>query len=297
MKGIWEQRPPLFQLLAVVFLILSSGLIFTFLALGLATWLYDLPIHNVSLLLSGAPGSAQHEALLLTQALGTIGFFAIPALLGGHLLFHNPELKLGTVVPGASLLVGFLLTVGLAFTASGPVDLLLRLSQAVPLPEAWDSYLQQQQVQMEQQYRHFLQMNNFFDFTKVLLVMALIPALCEELLFRGLLQSMFLKWGKHLAVWLSAVLFASIHGQFYAFFSILVLGAALGYLRLWSRSILWPTLLHFLNNAGIVIQVYFFNVAYDNMDPTVPQESYIQGVLLSAAFVVLMVVTYRHFKR
>lgn len=297
MKGIWEQRPLLFQLLVVLFLVLSGGLLFTGLAVGLAVWLYNVPADNLALLLSGAPGSAQHEALLLIQAMGSIGVFAFPAMLGSYFLFTQPETKLGAQAPRYGLLIGLAITLGLGITATGPVDLLLRLSQGLPIPEAWESYFASQQTQMEQQYRQFLQMNTLLDFTKVLLVMAVIPALCEELLFRGLLQGLFLRYGNHLSVWLSAALFASIHGQFYAFLSILVLGAALGYLRLWSQSLLWPTLLHFFNNAGIVVQVYFFNAAYDNMDPTALEVGYTQSALLALAFGLLMVAAHRYFSR
>lgn len=297
MKGLWAQRPLLFQLLVILFLLLTGGLLFTGLAMGISVWLYEVPVNNLALLLSGTPGSAQHEALLLIQAMGSIGVFAFPAMVGSYLLFNRPEEQLGAQAPNSGLLVGLILTVILGIAATGPVDLLLRLSQALPIPGAWETYFANQQVQMEQQYRHFLQMNSPLDFTKVLLVMAVIPALCEELLFRGLLQGLLKRWGIHLAVWVSAALFASIHGQFYAFLSILVLGAALGYLRQWSGSLLWPTVLHFVNNAGIVIQVYFFKASYDNMDSAALEVGYLQSALLTMAFVALMALAYRYFRR
>ena len=58
------------------------------------------------------------------------------------------------------------------------------------------------------------------------------------------------KSGKpHLAIWLTAFIFSTIHFQFYGFIPRLLLGAYLGYLFYWSRSLWLPILAHFLHNA------------------------------------------------
>lgn len=93
-----------------------------------------------------------------------------------------------------------------------------------------------------------------------LVVMALIPAVGEELLFRGCLQKgLQNKTGNgHLAVWLTACLFSFIHFQFYGFIPRLILGVALGYFYLYSRSLLIPIWAHFFNNATSVLAYKLF---------------------------------------
>ena len=73
-----------------------------------------------------------------------------------------------------------------------------------------------------------------------LIVFALTPAICEELLFRGFLQQQLGKSvSPHVAILISAFVFSFIHLQFYGFFSRMLLGMLLGYFLLFSGS-LWP---------------------------------------------------------
>ncbi len=92
-----------------------------------------------------------------------------------------------------------------------------------------------------------------------LLVMAIVPALGEELLFRGVIQNSIAKNlnSKIWAVWITAFLFSAIHFQFYGFIPRLLLGAYFGYLLIWSRSIWVPIAAHFAHNA-IIVLFYFF---------------------------------------
>lgn len=88
-----------------------------------------------------------------------------------------------------------------------------------------------------------------------LLVLALIPALGEELLFRGLIQKYAMGWLKnpHAGIWFTAALFSFIHFQFLGFLPRFLLGAYFGYIVLWTKS-LWPAIgLHFLNNALAIL--------------------------------------------
>lgn len=82
-----------------------------------------------------------------------------------------------------------------------------------------------------------------------IIVIAVIPAVFEEIFFRGfLLQNLRRMMGVNLAVWISAFVFSFLHFQFLGFFPRMVLGAMLGYLVIWSGSI-WPAIVgHFANN-------------------------------------------------
>jgi membrane protease YdiL (CAAX protease family) len=92
-----------------------------------------------------------------------------------------------------------------------------------------------------------------------ILVMALVPALGEEMVFRGLIQPIAMRWTRrtHLAIWLTAFLFSALHLQFYGFVPRLLLGALLGYMYHWSGSLWVPILAHFANNA-MALTLFFF---------------------------------------
>ena len=91
-----------------------------------------------------------------------------------------------------------------------------------------------------------------------LLVMAVVPALCEELLFRGALQQLLCRWFRnhHIGIWVTAAIFSLFHGEIFAFLPRFMLGAALGYVFYYSGSLWHNVLLHFLNNA-MVVCLYF----------------------------------------
>ena len=92
-----------------------------------------------------------------------------------------------------------------------------------------------------------------------LLIIALIPAVGEELTFRGVLQqSLTRKMNPHVAILLSAALFSFIHFQFYGFLPRMFLGILLGYMFYITNSLWTSILMHFLNN-GTAVTLYYLN--------------------------------------
>ncbi|MDH6355660.1 membrane protease YdiL (CAAX protease family) [Dysgonomonas sp. PH5-45] len=93
------------------------------------------------------------------------------------------------------------------------------------------------------------------DLVLNLLLVAVMAGICEEFLFRGAIQQIFGKITRnpHLAVWITAIIFSAIHMQFYGFVPRVILGAALGYLFVWSGNLWIPIIIHTVNNAFSVI--------------------------------------------
>ena len=100
------------------------------------------------------------------------------------------------------------------------------------------------------------------------LTVCVVAAICEELMFRGLLQSLLGKVlrNPHVLIWVVAILFSAIHLQFYGFIPRLLLGAWLGYLVYYTKTIWIPVLAHFTNNFYSVGLYYFFHDTPDKMD-------------------------------
>ena len=101
-----------------------------------------------------------------------------------------------------------------------------------------------------------------------ILLMALLPALGEELTFRGVLQRLLTpritssspyRQTPHIAIWCSALLFSAIHLQFYGFVPRMLMGALFGYMLVWTGSLWIPILMHFTNNAMAVL-LYFVSL-------------------------------------
>lgn len=92
----------------------------------------------------------------------------------------------------------------------------------------------------------------------VFVMIVIVPAFCEEFLFRGLVLGNLLPYGKGIAVIGSALLFAAMHQNFAQFLYTAVAGILMGLLYAESRSI-WPsTLVHMLNNVLSFVQMILF---------------------------------------
>ena len=92
-----------------------------------------------------------------------------------------------------------------------------------------------------------------------LVVVALIPAIGEELTFRGVLQqSLTRKMNPHFAIILSAAIFSFIHFQFFGFLPRMFLGLLLGYMFYITGSLWTSMLMHFVNN-GTAVVIYYLN--------------------------------------
>ena len=99
--------------------------------------------------------------------------------------------------------------------------------------------------------------NSGVRFAVGVLVIALVPAVAEELVFRGVVQRNLVRWfSPHVGVWLGAAIFSAIHFQFFGFVPRFVLGLALGYLYLWSGNILVSMAAHFTQNAFQLLILY-----------------------------------------
>lgn len=105
----------------------------------------------------------------------------------------------------------------------------------------------------------FLQMNTFGDLLVNLFIMALLPAIAEELFFRGSLQKTLLRMsGKPwLAIVISSAVFGLLHGTFFKLLPIFTLGLLLGTVYHITRNLWYTITIHFLNNAFAVVSVYY----------------------------------------
>lgn len=108
--------------------------------------------------------------------------------------------------------------------------------------------------------RYLTQFDHAGQLILAIVVIAVLPAIGEELVFRGIIQHELIRAtsNKHLGIWIAAILFSAIHLQFYGFIPRMLLGALFGYMFLWSGNIWMPIIAHFVNNAFSVMAIYLY---------------------------------------
>lgn len=134
--------------------------------------------------------------------------------------------------------------------------------------EALEDLLQQMEDTAGDFTDRMLQVDTVWGLLLNLLVIALIPAIGEELTFRGVLQQALVKGCKnaHLGIFLAAAIFSFIHLQFYGFLPRMFLGLLLGYMFYYSGSLWTSILMHFINNGTAVVVAYFEHKALTEID-------------------------------
>jgi uncharacterized protein len=123
-----------------------------------------------------------------------------------------------------------------------------------------------------------------------IVIISALPAVGEELIFRGILQKIFHKLfsSGHLAVLLTSFLFSAIHLQFYGFLPRFILGMIFGYLFLFRRNIWFPVIAHFINNAVPTVGAFIKGWEAINSPPVVSPVRQIAGAALSLTIVIMI---------
>lgn len=296
-KGQFAGEHFMIQVLILLLLLLVGMFFFTGFSVALASLLYGVSPEECLQTLTEFHLGGNRDIFKLVQGLNSIGTFLFPALIGAYLFSKAPSKLLGTQkFPKPAALIVFSLAL-MAYSMGALSDLLFRLSASFPWPEFILEGFESSQEMMLGTYQNILKMDGPIDFFQVLFVMAIIPAIAEESLFRGLIQPLLTKKiNPHLAIIISSLLFALLHNQHLAFLSIFALGIVLGYLRYWSNSI-WPsTILHLLNNGSIVVMVYYMDYNYRGALEEQAGINWLESGVLLAIFGVSLLF-YRHLSR
>lgn len=185
--------------------------------------------------------------------------FLLPALLLGVTESKKPRQFYDVSSPriNTAAIVFFIMLVSVPF-----MGWINELNQKMHLPATlkWlEEWMRRLENQGAETTKAILKMTSLGGLLVNLFVIALVPAICEEFIFRGALQRTFLRWVKnpHVAIWISAAIFSTIHFQFFGFFPRLLLGALFGYIYFWTKSIWYTVFAHFLNN-GYAVCVAFY---------------------------------------
>lgn len=137
---------------------------------------------------------------------------------------------------------------------------------------AWGAELRKMADMAQQQVEQMLSLTSAADVLLQLLVVALVPAVCEELLFRGCLQQTLVAWTRrpHLAIVITAMIFSLAHGDIFGLVPRLILGLLLGYVYYYGASIWINIMVHFFNNAMVVVMYYLYHQGWLLTAPDAP---------------------------
>lgn len=224
----------------------------------------------------------------VSQTILSICVFFLPPIIVARLMSKQPLTYLG-LRQSASLTV-YLVIVVLMLLTIVIGGSMATLNELIPLTPQMELYFKSMEEDYMTQIEVMSQMSNWTDFVIALIVMAFIPAVVEEVFFRGGFQNMMYRstgnfW---VAIIVTSLLFSAIHFSFYGFLTRLTLSIVLGLFYAQTRNLWIPILAHFINNAIGVGEVFYLRSTGQSLQDGVGDKFPIWwGLLATAAFVII----------
>ncbi len=229
--------------------------------------------------------------LSLVQGFGMLlGFILLPLCYLHYFKSIETPSHLFAAVPKQSWYI--LASVALLIVSVPLAEQLALLNKSLSLPEAFKSIeeaayrAEKSAAALTEILVHF---NGLPSFLLVFVVISIIPAIGEELVFRGIVQNELIRiWDKkHFAVWVTGFIFSFIHFQFLGFIPRMLLGVLFGYCYLWTNSLWVPIAMHFINNALTLLVAAFFK---DSMLNESQQTNTVFDIRFFIAYIVTQVI-------
>jgi len=259
---------PGYQFLVVVGLLIFALIAGSFIGLILITLKYGsqtlTDILQANLSAPNVPVS-----LWILQFFGTTLPLLATPIIFSQFIVHEPDeyLKTNFHFPWSLIAIVFVTMI-----FSNPlIEFLGNLNEKMVLPKflkGIEDWMRQSENETKKLSDAMMTMNSFPAMIFNLLFIGLLTAIVEEVLFRGCLQTIFVRWtkSKHAAVWIVAILFSAFHMEFFGFLPRMFLGILFGYFTAWSGSV-WPAIwAHFVNNGTIVVITYLASQKLVNVD-------------------------------
>ncbi len=162
--------------------------------------------------------------------------------------------------------------------------------------QGFETWAKDKEVYFKNLTLYLVDFESDWQFLIGILVIAVLPAIGEELVFRGIVQHKLSKLlgNVHGAIWLTGFIFSAIHFQFYGLVPRMLLGVLFGYLYYWSGNLALPMLAHFVNNAFTLSMMYWYKTQLENTQLNMSAESApFWLVMFSIAFTVAMLWKFR----
>lgn len=250
-RPLFEGKHWIVQIIYLLLFVLFGILVFS----GLGNLVNYLAFNTMNMNEAANPAAF----VRVSQTFTSVGIFLVPALLFAFCTdkkwFHYNacDQKPHYLLVNVTLLLSIVILPVVAALAGWNES--MHLPQSLSKVEAW---MQKMEEDASFLMRLMTFKHSYGTLVANIFVLALVPAVCEEFMFQGTIQR-FLhkrKLNPHFCIWLTAFIFSTIHLQFFGFIPRFLLGAYLGYLYYWSRSLWLPILAHFLHNALSILVTF-----------------------------------------
>ncbi len=241
--------------------------LFAILSLGAIFFLYQIVAGGIVLLLAGGRITEDNASLIRwTTGIGQLLFILVPTLVLARLRHANLGAFFRITLPDYRQVLATVIGV---FALQQVLSGYMVLQDMIPLPPELARILDMLKKMFEETYRTLVAARSPLEFAGVVLVVALIPALSEELLFRGLVQrNMEAAFGGWRGALVTGLIFGAYHLIPTSFVPLAALGIYFGLIVVRTQSITVAMVAHFVNNFVACLATYMhLNEDFVMLDP------------------------------
>ena len=234
--------------------------------------------------------------LFIMQGFGTLtGLVIVPLVL--LKVFHQP---FNTLFRGPLLAQPVLLTIAIVFVFMAVNSVFIEWNQKLDFPDflsGFEQWAKDTEQKLEELTTFLTKFESVGELIIALVVIAVLPAIGEEFVFRGIIQrELYRGTGNiHVSIWVAAAIFSAIHLQFFGFLPRLFLGALFGYLYHWSGNLSLAIVAHFVNNGLMVLAMYFYQKGMLDVDIESTESAPLSAVLFSAVITIILLYLFKTF--
>jgi len=207
-------------------------------------------------------------ALRWMQFISTLFLFFLPPFFYAFICHKKPFVHLGF---NYTVNIKQIFIIVLIIFASLPiVGALQELTTMLPWSKATLLQFKAAEEAYDKQVMIIARMDNFLDYLISIIMIAFLPAVFEETLFRGGLQNLLSRWFKLpiVAIIITSIIFSAVHGSYLGFLSRFALGFVLGWVYYRTGNIWLNIIGHFVNNAFAITVLYISTKPGGKPDPS-----------------------------
>ena len=294
-----KERSPWLMLLIIVACSVVALIIFQFIGLGLVSLFSSDDFFTISNKIVYPFNDPDFKWMILClQGIVSLGGFVLAPLYyiwnfekaQFEIYFNSNNLK---EIP---VLIVFFLVISFMVVNSIFIEWNLNF-QFPEFMSGFGTWAKEKEALLEELITYITVFDSLGYFMLAFLIVAVLPGIGEELLFRGLIQNKLQKitGNVHVAIWVSAILFSAFHMQFFGFVPRLLLGAFFGYLYVFSGNLWYAILAHFINNGFTLFMVYLYQNKVTGYD--IEQTESIPFITVAVFFVIGSALFYLFYKQ
>jgi membrane protease YdiL (CAAX protease family) len=228
LKNIFNHLSPGSKLGIVALVTLMSLLVSMIIASVISIPIFGIDNFTKMISSSVNMGDENISFLKFMQMAQSIGLFIVSSLLLA--LFFGDNILDYLKLNKQPYLTSIILAIVIVVVASPFINFISEINSKLTLPSAFSSieqWMRESEDTAGKLTKLFLKTDTTWGLVFNIFLIGIIPAVGEELLFRGVVQRIFSEWTKnvHWGIWISAILFSALHFQFYGFVPRAILGA------------------------------------------------------------------------